>query len=900
MSKPQDPAEREASRLAAPLARGERVSVVEAAGPRLHRDCAACWSGSCACEQPIFREIEGDDASGELSSDDIARFHGAPLADDVRAPLEQQLGADLSQVRVDDSPAASEAARKIHARAFTVGKQIMFSRDAFRPDTLHGLELLTHELVHVAQQARGGGAAIHRDDDDDAKTELELARGEYDEEEERLYDEYENEPLGLTKAGLLRRWLLYTMAGPPNTRDDVIAADQATADYEDEEKSIKKLGKDNADLIDLFPEAFPSTWADRLEPVMVLPFHISFAEADRDKAWTSLQSISTAMPSTLYPIGLPIPDFDEALHLKKFQVVKTHSGLNHPVGWVAAAGNWWLEKQFIVDTRNKWLVSAKRYVSLVRDGKAAVAHESFLKYKMYIGAIEHPDRAVESDITIDQAFGKIPADLQEVDTVMAKVSAWLAFLDWFIGWPPVGDDFQRGLALVDDKIAGTNRFAKLWLGQSWADRWGYSEEAWNRIKEEFLKALPDMLKEAGLFIALQFVPGVDILVDIYTIGSAVIDFIGAAWDTADAADAVMSSKKVVDLQRTSAELGFKGRANALRIAGDLLAIKASMKAMKMRAAKAHATTPSTAPKSKGPKVKAPAPHVDVDPKFAKWKSTLSKDTLEFLENNPNVEALFAATDEGVREVLKLCNSPCTIPKASTPRQHARIKDLIDKGKIDPKSKAAKEYFHKHVDDLDRAIDDVANAQGSKAVDKVLASDKARPPLVAGKADHKLQRWRDYQDANPKKFAKPSDTIDPKWSKQYDTIIANKKFGSAFEREGLEMASNETGSNFTKNDLVMINDGAESGGFIPDGVVGPNGGKVTSLEWGKPYHFCEIKGWNEMSMTGNLAAMIAYVESVPGSKITVVFKDTTSLSAVLEGSLGALADSGRATIHFLIP
>lgn len=402
MSMPHNPAEREASRLAAPLARGERVSVFESIGPRLHRDCAACWSGSCACEQPVFREVDGQDATGYLSQDDIARFHGLPLADDVRAPLEQQLGTDLSQVRVDDSPAASEAARKINARAFTVGKQIMFSQGTFQPDTLKGLELLAHELVHVAQQANGGGTASHRDDDD-ALTEAEAARKHWEGESQRLYEEYENEPLGLQRATLLRKYLLYTLDGAPSSWDDVIASDKATADYEDEEKTVKKLGKDNAFLIDDWPEAFPATWGDRLEPHMVLPFHISFAEAERDKTWTNLQSISTAMTSTLYPIGLPVPDFDEALHLKSFGVSRTDSTVwkSHPVGWVSGAGNWWMEKKFVVDMRRKWTEFAARYVRQVRDGKAAVTHESFLKYKMYISAIANDGENHRSHVQLE-------------------------------------------------------------------------------------------------------------------------------------------------------------------------------------------------------------------------------------------------------------------------------------------------------------------------------------------------------------------------------------------------------------------------------------------------------------------------------------------------------------------
>jgi len=32
--------------------------------------------------------------------------------------------------------------------------------------------------------------------------------------------------------------------------------------------------------------------------------------------------------------------------------------------------------------------------------------------------------------------------------------------------------------------------------------------------------------------------------------------------------------------------------------------------------------------------------------------------------------------------------------------------------------------------------------------------------------------------------------------------------------------------------------------------------------GKPYHFVEVKDWQDMSYTGNLKAMIEYIKSVP--------------------------------------
>lgn len=124
----------------------------------------------------------------------------------------------------------------------------------------------------------------------------------------------------------------------------------------------------------------------------------------------------------------------------------------------------------------------------------------------------------------------------------------------------------------------------------------------------------------------------------------------------------------------------------------------------------------------------------------------------------------------------------------------------------------------------------------------------RGPLVPNTPE--LQRWRDYQDTNRKRFKQPSDTIDPTWSKKYDTVMANKAFGSAFEKA----ASTVLGTQLEKNSLVMIEDGAGGGGFIPDAVKGPRGGVVTALrlEWGKPYHFIEVKGWADMSYAATLA------------------------------------------------
>ncbi|WP_437565144.1 eCIS core domain-containing protein [Sorangium sp. So ce542] len=80
---------------------------------------------------------------------------GAPLDPALARSLGQRLGADLSGVRIHTDAAAANAARALGARAFTYGHDIAFGRGAWAPATAAGLGLLTHELTHFVQQARG-------------------------------------------------------------------------------------------------------------------------------------------------------------------------------------------------------------------------------------------------------------------------------------------------------------------------------------------------------------------------------------------------------------------------------------------------------------------------------------------------------------------------------------------------------------------------------------------------------------------------------------------------------------------------------------------------------------------------------------------------------------------------
>jgi hypothetical protein len=77
-------------------------------------------------------------------------------------------GADFSRVRVHADDQAAASADAANADAFTLGHDVFFAEGRYAPATQAGRVLLGHELAHVIQQERGGGAGAA----DDASAQL--------------------------------------------------------------------------------------------------------------------------------------------------------------------------------------------------------------------------------------------------------------------------------------------------------------------------------------------------------------------------------------------------------------------------------------------------------------------------------------------------------------------------------------------------------------------------------------------------------------------------------------------------------------------------------------------------------------------------------------------------------
>jgi hypothetical protein len=71
---------------------------------------------------------------------------------DPRGWLERLTRRYLGDVRIHDSHQAGELARRLGARAFTVGRDIYVRPEYVRPMNRRSASLLSHELYHVAEQ----------------------------------------------------------------------------------------------------------------------------------------------------------------------------------------------------------------------------------------------------------------------------------------------------------------------------------------------------------------------------------------------------------------------------------------------------------------------------------------------------------------------------------------------------------------------------------------------------------------------------------------------------------------------------------------------------------------------------------------------------------------------------
>jgi len=134
--------------------------LTESITPLVHRE-------SVPEEEEETAQAKGDGGNSPAVSPSVEsgintiRGGGSPLPESSRAFFEPRFSADFRGVKVHTDSNAAHLARSVNAKAFTVGRDVIFGSGQFSPETTGGKKLLAHELTHVVQQ--NGGPTLFSD-----------------------------------------------------------------------------------------------------------------------------------------------------------------------------------------------------------------------------------------------------------------------------------------------------------------------------------------------------------------------------------------------------------------------------------------------------------------------------------------------------------------------------------------------------------------------------------------------------------------------------------------------------------------------------------------------------------------------------------------------------------------
>lgn len=152
VSTPGDAYEEEADRMAEQVMR--MPDAAKSPGSPCRGSCPECQPPAGLLRKTAGAAERGE--GGELPPASEAAIHavagGQRPSEQQRSYFEPLFGADFSAVRLHTDTSADLAAESIGALAYTRGRDVVFRRDHYQPDTPSGQLLLAHELAHTVQQ----------------------------------------------------------------------------------------------------------------------------------------------------------------------------------------------------------------------------------------------------------------------------------------------------------------------------------------------------------------------------------------------------------------------------------------------------------------------------------------------------------------------------------------------------------------------------------------------------------------------------------------------------------------------------------------------------------------------------------------------------------------------------
>jgi len=733
VSAPDDPSEREAERVAQQVMRmGERTTpvAVSAAPPMARRVCDACTEDvvvqrACdACEEEAAstaqRAAQGAEPNGAALPEGW-NSGGAPLDDATRAFMEPRFGQDFSAVRVHTDARATAAAQSLSARAFTVGSDIAFARGRYQPGTADGATLLAHELTHVVQQCSGAARAIQRDDGEEEEVlDEEEAPAEAEDYGEAFLDEVYDfiefmEALGIceTTAWAMRGRLLILFADRALPEDDTEAEawrEWFSATSADEDATIDELG---FDVVDLAPDAFPLTWAWWVEEAITLEVDVESLFEEVLEAHETMALRAESLPQELWERGLPI-GYEEVQRLRRFLLRASHAQMegDHPVRDFALLVSAYTRRLYLFTFAQAWQDVVDSIVESIEGCEYTPDPESYYDYLDNYAAIlvDLPDRL--GRVLSEEEMLEAEADtfvVADAALVAAFAGGLFGFLSILSGWSTGSERFDEALAAADEIVAGAGDTEKFITAVTWAAEHGYFGDAGEQILDAILAQLPEIIGMTAAIIAAQFVPGLNVAVDVVLMIVSGADVIASLAGLASAISAVFSATTMLGLQRASANLALSLLGDGLGLFIDLAMASVSLRAARGRAAELrrldpHLSEEQALRRALSESGDATARQLGRASEYSAWEGSVSRETREALAANPALREVYARADPAVRRLLTVCRSPCIPTRpAPTAASLARIKRLMDDLSLEDTHPGLREYLYENRHNINDAV-----------------------------------------------------------------------------------------------------------------------------------------------------------------------------------------------------
>jgi hypothetical protein len=161
ISSPNDPFEHEADEIAEKVIQMREIAPIDSFSATIQRQCKTCEDEESKSIQTKLTPLAT--ASTAMHTEMAVRATergGEPLPEAVRSYFEPRFGYDFSHIRVHTNGEAANAAYALQARAYTIGRDIVFGSGEYAPTTQKGRRLLAHELVHTVQQGQKSNFSV--------------------------------------------------------------------------------------------------------------------------------------------------------------------------------------------------------------------------------------------------------------------------------------------------------------------------------------------------------------------------------------------------------------------------------------------------------------------------------------------------------------------------------------------------------------------------------------------------------------------------------------------------------------------------------------------------------------------------------------------------------------------